>query len=152
MSMRHWCAKIFLLVGIILAGCDANVKVGNFDNDRASALDRVEEFRRLISEQNYAELYELGAPAMKSALTREQFIAALQATTVQFGKYKSSTLVGTSCFPNEVRLLYHSEFEKEKVTERMVWSVPKDKAILVHYQVYLGHEEFKKESQIGCPS
>jgi hypothetical protein len=43
MSMRHWCAKIFLLVGIILAGCDANVKVGNFDNDRASALDRVEE-------------------------------------------------------------------------------------------------------------
>lgn len=152
MRMSHRWSILFLLVGAPLAGCDGNVKVGHFAKDRASALARVVEFRSLSGAQNYAGLYELGAPTMKSAVTREQFIKAAQASSVQFGKYKSSTLVGTSCFPNEVRLVYHSEFEREKVTEWMVWSVPKDKAFLVLYRISPGHDEVKKESQVGCPS
>lgn len=143
---------LFLITGALLVACDVTVKAGYFEKDRASALARVEEFRRLYNAQNYAELYELGAPAMKVAVTREQFIASAQASLAQYGKYKSSVLAATSCFPNEVRLVYHSEYEKGKVTEWMAWSVPKDVALLVLYRVSPGYDQIKNESQKNCPS
>lgn len=142
----------FLLVGMPLAGCDAYVKLGNFDKDQTNALARVEEFRKFNDEQNYAGLYEIAAPALKSTVTREQFIATAQAYFDHLGKYKSSMLVGSSCLPNEVRLVYHTDFEKEKVTELIVWSVPKDEALLVFYQTIPGHDEVKQEGQVGCSS
>ncbi len=143
--------KFSLLIGMSLAGCDVNVKLGNSDKDQTNALARVEEFRRFNDEQNYAGLYEIAAPALKSTLAREQFIANAQAYSDHLGKYKSSTLMGTSCFPNEIRLVYHSEFEKEKVTELFVWSIPADDALLVLYQTIPGYDEVKKDSQVGCP-
>jgi glutaredoxin-related protein len=152
MRMSHWWSIILLLVGASLVGCEVKLKAGYFDKDRANVLARIEEFRRFNDTQNYAEIYELGAPALKSAFTREQFIAAAQASSVQSGKYKSSTLMATSCFPNEVRLVYHTEFEKGNVTESMIWSVLNDKALLVLYRVSPGYDEVKKESQVGCPS
>jgi hypothetical protein len=136
----------------VLSGCDANVKLGNFAEDRARALSRTHEFRELYDIKNFVGLYELSAPAMKSAVTQEQFISSAQASLLQFGKRKSSKLVGSSCFPNEVRLVYQSEFEQGSVTEWMVWQIPKDTALLAMYKIELGHAEFKKESQVGCPS
>ena len=144
--------NFFLLIGMSLAGCDANVKLGTFDKDQTNALARVEEFRRVNDERTYAGLYEIAAPALKSTVTREQFIATAQAYSDHLGKYKSSTLVGSSCFPNEVRLVYHTEFEKEKVTELIIWSIPKDEALLMFYQTIPGHDEVKQEEQVGCSS
>jgi hypothetical protein len=137
---------------VALSGCDANVKLGNFAEDRARAISRTQEFRQLYDEKNFVGLYELGGPAMKSAVTQEKFISSAQVSYSQFGKRKSSTLMGSSCFPNEVRLVYQSEFEQGTVTEWMVWQVPKEKALLAMYRIEPGKVEFSKESQVGCPS
>ena len=137
---------------VALSGCDANVKFGNFEEDRARAISRTQEFRRLYDEKNFVGMYELGGPAMKSAVAQEQFISSAQASYSQFGKHKSSTLMGSSCFPNEVRLVYQSEFEQGTVTEWIIWQLPADKALLVMYRIEPGKAEFRKESQVGCPS
>jgi hypothetical protein len=141
-----------MLAGAVIAACDVQVKGGHFDKDRASALSRVQEFRRLYVDQNFSAIYALGAPAMKSAVTQEQFTATAQQSEAQFGKYKSSTLVASSCFPNEVRLIYHTQFEKQEATEMMVWAVPDNAALLLMYKISPGHAPFDKASQVGCPS
>lgn len=135
-----------------LSGCEGNVKLGYFAEDRARAMSRTQEFRQFYDEKNFAGMYELGGPAMKSAVTQEQFISSAQASYSQFGKRKSSTLMGSSCFHNEVRLVYQSEFEQGTVTEWMVWQLPADKALLLMYRIEPGEAEFHKESQVGCPS
>jgi hypothetical protein len=88
---------------------------------------------------------------MKASMPKEQFISAAQAVIAQLGRYKSSVLVGSSCFPNEVRLVYDTEYEKAKVRELMTWSVPDDQAELVAYEVAQDRDEFHSESQVGCP-
>jgi hypothetical protein len=140
-----------LLGAVTLSACDVHFKAGKFDEDKARALAGVEEFRTLYEKQDYARLYDIGAPALQASISKEQFVAAAQTSISRFGKYKSSVLVGSSCFPNEVRLVYDAEYEKAKVTEYMVWSVPDSKAELVMYQVAPGQSEFDKASQVGCP-
>lgn len=151
MLKNIWYPVFFFLSAVLLSACDAGVKVGYFDDDKVNALSGGQKFRKLYNEQDFAELYELGAPVMKSAVTREQFVASARLSAAQFGKYKSSKLIASSCFPNEVRLVYQSEYEKAKVTEFMIWSIPNNTAQLVMYQIALGHSEFDKESQVGCP-
>jgi hypothetical protein len=150
---KHFRYLIFSLFGAVtLSACNVQFKAGHFGEDKARALARVQEFRVLHEKEDYARLYELGAPAMKASVSKEQFAAAVQTSNARYGKYKSSVLVGSSCFPNEVRLVYDAEYEKAKVREFMTWSVPHDEAELVMYQIATGQSEFNKGSQVGCPT
>lgn len=135
-----------------LPACDAKIKAGTFAEDKAQALTSVEKFRAFYEKQNYDRLYEMGAPAMKAAVSKEQFLQAVQSTNVKYGRYKSSVLVGSSCFPNEVRLVYDAKYEKANVREFMVWSVPESDAQLVMYQIGTGQDDFDKRTQQGCPT
>ena len=152
--MRAKIARLFCLCAssMALVACDVSVKAGYFEKDKASALARAAEFHRLYNAGAYDGIYEMGAPALKNAVTREQFVASAQASAEQLGKQKSSVLAAATCFPNEVRLVYHSEFEKGKVTEWMAWAVPSDKAFLVLYRVSPGYDEVKSDLPAKCPS
>lgn len=151
MHKNWWRIFLLLLLGPV-AACDAQVKAGSFAKDRASALSGVQEFRRLYAQQNFTGMYKLASPAMKSSITQEQFIAAEESAQTLLGKYLSSTLVATSCFPNEVRLIYHTQFEKQQITEMMVWSVPETTAFLHAYKTSFGYAPVDKKAQVGCPS
>lgn len=143
---------IVTLLGIAhLSACDVRVKAGHFDEDKARALAGVEEYRILYEKQDYARLYDLGSSAFKATVPKEQFISAVQGAMSQYGRYKSSVLVGPSCFPNEVRLVYDAEYEKAKVRELMSWTVLESQAELMMYQVSPSGDEFDKASQVGCP-
>ena len=145
-----WLALMHAIVG--LAGCDAGVKLGSFTKDRTAALSRTQDFRSLSDKQDFNKLYDLGAPALHAAVSKEQFVKSAMAAAAHFGSRKSSTLVASSCFPNEVRLVYHSEFERGVATEWMIWTVPGDAALLAMYKISPGLDPFDKDKQVGCPS
>lgn len=137
---------------VSLAGCDFGVKFGYFEKDRAAAISRTQDFRSLSDQREFDKVYELGSPAMLAAVSKEQFVEAASATAAHFGARKSSKLVASSCFPNEVRLVYHSEFEHGAATEWMIWSIPGKEARLTMYKVSPGLDPFDKQKQLGCPS
>lgn len=150
---KNYRYRVLALLGAVtLSACNVHFKAGQFDEDKARALASVEKFRTLYEKQDYARLYAIGSPAMKASVSKEQFTTAAQTSLTRFGKYKSSVLVGSSCFPNEVRLVYDAEYESAKVREFMVWSVPDSEAELVMYQITPGQSEFDKKSQVGCPT
>ena len=134
-----------------LSGCDVSFKAGNFDEDKTMALTAVQEYRALHNQEDYSELYDLASPALKAAVSKDDFMSAARGATDQYGKYRSSVLVGSSCLPNEVRLVYDTEFEKAKVRELMTWSVAGSKAELSGYEVLANQAEFHKDRQVGCP-
>ncbi|MFZ6732250.1 hypothetical protein ACO0LG_10040 [Undibacterium sp. Ji42W] len=141
-----------LLGATMLSACDVHVKAGYFDKDKAQALASVDKLRTLYEKQDYARLYDMGSTAMKASVQKEQFATTVQTSLAKYGKYKSSVLIGSSCFPNEVRLVYNTEYENMKVMELMVWSLSNSDAGLVMYQISPGQSEFQKQSQVGCPT
>jgi hypothetical protein len=150
--LKTYCRLVLsLLVFATLSACDVRIKSGNFDEDKALALAGVDNYRGLYEKQDYGHLYDLGSSAFKAAVLKEQFASAVQSAIAEYGKYKSSALVGSSCFPNEVRLVYDTEYERAKVRELMIWSVTGSQAELTAYQVLPSQGEFQKESQVGCP-
>lgn len=140
-----------LVTSAALSACDVHVKSGHFDEDKAQALVGVQKYRTLYESQDYARLYDLGSSALKAAVPKEQFVTAVQSAMAQYGRYKSSVLIASSCFPNEVRLAYDTQYERARVRELMIWSVPRGEAELMTYQVLPNQDEFQKESQVGCP-
>ena len=138
------------LMATVLMGCQTTAPQNTFEKNRAHALMGVADFRALIHAQDYVRLYEMLAPEHKSNITYEQFIEESRSTQMQLGAYRSANLVGSSCFGNEVRLVYRADFENLKATEWMVWSVRNNQVSLNRYQVIPGHAEFKKESQKNC--
>jgi len=144
--------QIFALVcATALSACDVHVKARGFDDDKAHALAGVEKFRAMYATQDYAHLYDLGSSAMKASVSREQFVLSAQASSAQYGEYQTSILVGSSCFPNEVRLIYDAKYQKANVRELMIWSVPDTQAELEMYQISPEQVQFDKEKQVGCP-
>jgi hypothetical protein len=147
----HRCLVLMLLTVVALSACKARVKFGHFDEDKIQALAGVEKYRTLYQNQDYARLYDLGSSTFKSSVPKKQFVSAVQSEMAQYGKYKSSVLIASSCFPNEVRLVYDTQYESENVMELMTWSVPGSQAELMNYKVLPSQTEFHKELQEGCP-
>jgi hypothetical protein len=145
------CLVLPFLAFATLSACEVRVKSGHFDEDRILALAGVAKYRGLYEKRDYERLYDLSSSALKAAVPKEQFASAVQSAMAQYGNYKSSALVGSSCFPNEVRLVYDTEYERAKVRELMTWSVTGSQAELTTYQVLPSQGEFHKESQVGCP-
>jgi hypothetical protein len=151
MLNTYRCLVLPFLVFTMLSACDVSIKFGHFDEDKNLALAGVDKYRGLYEKQDYKHLYDLGSSALKEAVPEERFTSEVQSAMAQYGQYKSSTLVGSSCFPNEVRLVYDTEYEKAKVRELMSWSVSGSQAELTTYEVLPSQGEFQKQSQVGCP-
>ncbi|UOD31211.1 hypothetical protein INH39_05700 [Massilia violaceinigra] len=149
---RYFRYPIFILVcTAALSACDVHFKTWNVDEDKAQALVGVKKFRVLYEKHDYAHLYDLGSAAMKASMSKDQFISAARISMAQYGKYESSVLVGSSCFPNEVRLVYDAKYQNANVREHMIWSVSSGPAKLTMYQVGAVQVQFDKASQVGCP-
>jgi hypothetical protein len=141
---------ILVIVSAALVACD--VKLGFFEKDRAAALSATSKLHILYNEQKGDQLYELGSQGMQQSIPRPQFKESLANTRLQAGKQLSSTLVGSSCFPSEVRIVYHSQFESGPFTESILWALPGTTPQLVRYHIASGHAPTDKQAQKGCPT
>lgn len=141
---------VLTLVNVALTGCQ--VKVGNYDKDRAAAVSATRKLQLLYNEEKDDQIYRLGSPDFQRSVPAAEFRSSLASIRLQAGKQVSSRLVAASCFPNEVRLVYHSQFATGPVTEYVLWVVPGDVAQLVSYRLTTGHEPVDRASQKGCPT
>lgn len=150
MRMFPFVIAVLAISSALLTACD--VKLGYFEKDRAAALSATEKLHALYNDGKNDQLYDLGSPALQQAITLEQFKASIANTRTQAGKQITSKLIASSCFPNEVRLVYHAQFEAGPFTESVMWAIPGDKARLVMYQISPGHIPTDKTAQKGCPT
>ncbi|MFZ5565850.1 MAG: hypothetical protein ACOY95_02465 [Pseudomonadota bacterium] len=150
MRVLPFAFALLAISAALLSACD--VKLGYFEKDRAAALSSMEKLHALYNEGKNDQLYDLGSPALQQAITLEQFKASIANTRVQAGRQITSKLIASSCFPNEVRLVYHSQFEAGLFTESVMWAIPGDTARLVMYQISPGHIPTDKQAQKGCPT
>ena len=140
-------AKAVLLMAVV-SGC--HVQSGNYAEQLAAAQAGVATFRQLYNRQNFDALYEMFDPAALGGQSRDAFVDSQRKFYSAVGAFRAATLIGTGCFPYEVRLVYHSEFEKAKVTEAMAWSVRDGKVAAKLYQVSNGYLEAKGDSSTSC--
>jgi hypothetical protein len=145
-------AKILLAVVLLLSMCGCDVEAGYFDKDRATAETAVHKLRQLYNEGKFAEIYGLGAPELRQSLTEPEFVTSVAQSLSMYGAFKSTNQAAASCFPNQVRFVYLTEFEKAKVTELMIWSVHHGKAELVMYQISPGYADVKHDPNRQCPT
>ncbi|HSS29103.1 MAG TPA: hypothetical protein VLL50_14230, partial [Usitatibacter sp.] len=66
------------------------------------------------------------------------------------GEFKSGVMVASACFPHQVRLVYHSEYQKGRFTEAMTWLVRDGKAEMAMDAFSPGYAEAKDEPSTLC--
>jgi len=136
------------LVLALVGGC--HIESGNYAEQLAAAQAGVTSYRQLYNRQDFEALYEMFVPGALGGQSRDAFVETQRKLYAAVGAFKMAALVGSGCFPHEVRLVYHSEFEKAKVTEAMSWSVRDGKAAATLYQVSNGYVDAKGDSSTSC--
>lgn len=129
-----------VLVALVLAtclGCDFSFKVGSFEEDKKAALVALDAFHRRLSDGQFEAIYENASEFLR-AQPKEQLLAAMKQTHEQWGRFISSKVVSSSCFPKEVRLLVEARFEKGVAGEMIVWRVATKEAYLEHFEIFQG--------------
>jgi len=141
----------FILFSIIFfSGC--NLQTGNFYQDRLASEDAIHRLRELYNEQRFSEIYDLGTPQMRESISREIFVQSATESYARFGQFKKATQAGTACFPLQVRLVYLSEYEKVKATEKSAWAISHGRAELIMYNISEGYAPPTEEIKNQCPS
>ena len=90
---------------------------------------------------DFGQIYEQAAPGLRSAATAEQVFTQLEGMQSEFGKWQDGTLAASGCHANEIRLMFHSNFEKQPGTEYIVYRVDGSTASLLSFNVAPGHTE-----------
>lgn len=95
---------------------------------------------------DFGLIYEEAAPGLRAAATAEQVFTQLEGMQNEFGRFQEGTLAASGCHANEIRLMFHSSFEKQPGTEYIVYRVNDGTAALLSFNVAPGHTEIP-ESQ-----
>jgi hypothetical protein len=143
---------VLTMSSLSLIACDVSLKRGSFQKDRAASISATERLHVFYNEERFDNFYDLGSPDFQKNFTREQFKASMANVRSTTGRHLTSKLVGSSCFPGEVRLLYHSSFGSGPFTEIVIWSLPGDKALLSMYSLEPDHVPLDKQAQKWCPT
>ncbi|MFN2238762.1 MAG: hypothetical protein ABR524_05165 [Thermoanaerobaculia bacterium] len=94
---------------------------------------------------DFGQIYEQAAPGLRSAATAEQVFTQLEGMQSEFGKWQDGTLAASGCHANEIRLMFHSNFEKQPGTEYIVYRVDGGAASLLSFNVAPGHTEIPEQ-------
>ena len=101
--------------------------------------------RERYNNGDFGQIYEQAAPGLRSAATAEQVFTQLEGMQSEFGKWQDGTLAASGCHANEIRLMFHSNFEKQPGTEYIVYRVDGDTASLLSFNVAAGHTEIPSQ-------
>lgn len=146
-------ALAILIFSTVISGCSREEGVATQTSSTTSALQRpsgpllppAESATATLHERynkgDFGQIYEQAAPGLRSAATAEQVFTQLEGMQNDFGKWQDGTLAASGCHANEIRLMFHSSFEKQPGTEYIVYRVDGGAASLLSFNVAPGHTE-----------
>lgn len=138
----------FLALLVFLCGCE--VRLGYYEKDRQAAEAAVDIFHQFWTEGRFSEMYGLTGEALRRNQTEQQFVQAAEQTMLAFGATKESRQLRAACSPNQVRLLYQTNFRNGKGTERITWEIHGDKAELIGYEIVPGEVDVETLPDSSC--
>ncbi|HEY2363152.1 MAG TPA: hypothetical protein VGK36_18670 [Candidatus Angelobacter sp.] len=125
---------------VLLISC-VSVRPGYIEDDKRDALRAIENFHARLSSGQYAAIYDASDPALQQTGSREELIAAMQATRARFGEFRQVTDSEMNVIvhaPVEIRAAYNSKFEKGDATELFVFLRRGNQIKLAMYQISPG--------------
>jgi hypothetical protein len=129
-AATRWC--LVAIVAVVLAACSASK-----DFDLAHAA--VAQFRTLMTEQKFDQIYLEAADELKKTTTQPNFTRLLSAVERKLGPVKTAKANGWSVNYNSsgtsVTLKFNTEFEKGTGAETFTYRIRGDKALLAGYNI-----------------
>lgn len=105
--------KIYLLtLAVLLGACD--VHLGYHADDWKTADAATDLFHKYSSQGQFSAIYGMASDALKNKLTEQEFVQAAEQSMQIYGPIKVARQLRSACFPNQVRLLYQTEFQNGK--------------------------------------
>ena len=95
-------------------------------------------------------MYDMGSAALKQQQTGQEFVQAAGQGMQTFGPIKVARQLRTACIPNQVRLVYQTEFQNGNGSERLAWQVRDNKAELLSYQIVPGEVDVGTLPDSSC--
>ena len=146
--LRALCSAI---VVVACTGCKAKPASGIYPEQKAIALVALETFHQRFAARDYEAIYRDSTEGFRSH-PKQDLIAAMKDTTERWGKPGRSEIKATSCFPNQVRFLVETQFDRGPVAEVLVWSIEGRRALLHQIQWYPGPVRFPDGATNECRS
>jgi hypothetical protein len=146
-------ALAILILSTLISGCGrderAVTEAGASPRPAGPLLAPAESATATLHERynngDFGKIYEEAAPGLRSAATAEQVFTQLEGMQSDFGRWQDGTLAASGCHANEIRLMFHSNFEKQPGTEYIVYRINQGTASLLSFNVAPGHTEIPEE-------
>ena len=149
-EMRIRNGTIAVLVTLSCLGC-LQFKAGYYEDDKKAALLALEAFHDRLGAGDFDAIYDNASPELR-ARPKAELVTAMNETRERWGKLVRADIKAASCFPSEVRFIVQAEFEKGLAGEMITWSVPADKALLQHFQIFPGPIDVPQGAANECKS
>ena len=95
----------------------------------------VERFRQQYNEKKFAEIYAEAGEALKKEYSEQEMIDKLDRTYAELGAEKSSKETAWKVANGWTFLDYETEFERGRRSERFIYSMDGERAVLATYKV-----------------
>lgn len=142
--------KNALLLGLLVffSGCDMHFE---YYADNWKAADAATDiFHQHWMQGNFSDMYRMSNNALKQHQTEREFIQAVEQTLHVLGPIKVSRQVRAACFPQQVRLVYQTDFANGKAVEKMTWEVHDNRAELASYEIVPGEVDLNSLPDSTC--
>lgn len=137
-----------LSLAVLLGACD--VHFGYYANDWKTADAAADVFHQYWTQGQFSAMYGMSSEALKRHQTERDFVQAAEQAMQIYGPIKESHQLRAACVPNQVRLVYQTDFRNGKASERMVLQVRDNKAELVSYEIVPGEVDASTLPASSC--
>ena len=124
--------RLILVLAIVVAGC-------SMSGDAKLAEQAVTKFHESLDAGQFDAIYEDSAKDLKDVATKGDFAALLEAVHQKLGATKSASETGFNMNYNTsgkfVTLTYSTIYAEGEASERFVYRVHDDRALLVGYHI-----------------
>lgn len=109
-----------------------------FRHSRTVAEQAVKDFHGMMDQRQYEAIYNAADDSLRTSMTKSEFVDYLQGIRDRLGTviraasrgFQLTTVAGQGA---RVALTFETEFERGTATERFVWRIDDDRALLVLY-------------------
>jgi hypothetical protein len=129
-----WVGNSTRAVLVLTLGLAVVVSCGALQ-DRGAAEAAVDRFHVLFNEASDSVIYNEADPELRRSMTVPAFAVLLRSMHRDLGIFKQARRTGLDAEKEKVSLVYDSEFERGRATERFTYTIRQAKAYLVAYEV-----------------
>jgi hypothetical protein len=152
-GLREECLLKLAISAVILASCvGCSLRAGYYDRDRAVAEAALRTLHERLGKGQFDAIYQDSSEALRATVSKETLLAGMRATHETLGEFRGTEIKAATCFPEEVRLICYSDYEKGSTTEMVTWQVRDGIAKLVLFNVSPGRAEVPVVTEHSCDS